>query len=164
MNMPTSKILFFGILVILLGAGCKEEQYTYGVEDVLVQPVDLSGKKSKTPEQFLNILYANLYQKAMSANQLVKATDVITSIGDKQVAYETVISKFMNDPNIILPTEESMRTDPESFVKESYQRFFVRVPTEAEKTWMINFINSHPDVTPEHVYYSFAIANEYYFY
>ncbi len=157
-------MLAFGLLLGLLVGSCKEEQYTYGVEDVLIQPVDLSGKKAKTPEQFLNILYANLYQKAMSANQLVKATDVITSIGDKQVAYETVISKFMNDPNIILPTEESMRNDPEAFVKESYQRFFVRVPTEAEKTWMINFINSHPDVTPEHVYYAFAIANEYYFY
>lgn len=164
MNMPTFKRLIPVLLVGLAMGSCTEEKYTYGVNDVIVQPTDLSGKKSKTPEQYLNILYANLNQRAMSANQLVKATDVITSIGDKQVAYETVISKFMNDPDIILPSEESMRNDPESFVKETYQRFFVRVPTEAEKTWMINFINSNPDVTPEHVYYAFAIANEYYFY
>lgn len=164
MNMPISRILLPVMGLLLLVGGCTEEKYTYGVEDVIVQPVDLSGKKAKTPEQYLSILYANLYQKAMSPNQLVKATDVIASIGDKQVAYETVISKFMNDPNIILPSEEDMRADPEAFVRETYQRFFVRVPTEAEKTWMINFINSHPDVTPEHVYYSFAISNEYYFY
>ena len=164
MNMPTFRILTAILLLGLLAGGCKEEQYYYGVEDVLIQPVDLSGKKAKTTEQYLNILYANLYQKAMSANQLVRATDVITSIGDKQVAYETLVSKFMNDPNIILPSEESMRNETEEFVKETYQRFFVRIPTEAEKTWMINFINSHPDVTPEHVYYAFAISNEYYFY
>jgi hypothetical protein len=57
-----------------------------------------------------------------------------------------------------------MRQDPEAFITETYKRFFVRVPTEAEKTYMINYINSHPEVTPEHVYYAFAISNEYYFY
>ena len=153
--------------VFLLGLSlmaCKEESYVYEVNPVTVQPVDLSGKKAKTPEQYLSILYANLYQRAMSPNQLVKATDVITSIGDKQVAYETVISKFMNDPDIILPPADSMRSNPDAFITETYKRFFVRVPTEAEKTWMINFINANPDVTPEHVYYAFSIANEYYFY
>lgn len=165
--MPTSKrsLPLSGLLIALVALGaCKEKSYIYGVEEVLVQPVDLSGKKEKTPEQYIAILYANLYQKAMSPNQLVQATETITSIGDKQVAYETLISKFMNDPDIRLPSEQSMREDPEAFVIETYKRFFVRVPTEGEKTWMINYIKSHPEVTPEHVYYAFAISNEYYYY
>jgi hypothetical protein len=165
--MPISKPVRYGFVILgfmlALGA-CKEKTYIYGVDEVLVQPVDLSGKKEKTPEQYIAILYANLYQRAMSPNQLVQATETITSIGDKQVAYETLISKFMNDPNIKLPSTEGMRDDPESFVIETYKRFFVRVPTEGEKTWMINYIKSHPEVTPEHVYYAFAISNEYYYY
>lgn len=161
-NRHTLALLALTLLIAL--PSCKENTYVYGLEDITVQPVDLSGKKAKTPEQYIAILYANLYQKAMSPNQLVRATETITSIGDKQVAYETVISKFMNDPNIILPSNESMRQDPEAFITETYKRFFVRVPTEAEKTYMINYINSHPEVTPEHVYYAFAISNEYYFY
>lgn len=163
--MPISKSLLWAFLPLFLLAGaCKEQATSYGIEEVLVQPVDLSGKKEKTPEQYIAILYANLYQRAMSPNQLVKATETITSIGDKQVAYETVISKFMNDPEIKLPSNEAMRSDPEAFIEEAYKRFFVRVPTQAEKTWMINYINSHPEVTPEHVYYAFAISNEYYYY
>lgn len=163
--MPISKFLLWAFLPFLLLTGaCKEQATSYGIEEVLVQPVDLSGKKEKTPEQYIAILYANLYQRAMSPNQLVKATETITSIGDKQVAYETVISKFMNDPEIKLPSNEAMRSDPEAFIEEAYKRFFVRVPTQAEKTWMINYINSHPEVTPEHVYYAFAISNEYYYY
>lgn len=167
MNMPIFNRLLPVIMataIMLALPACKEKSYVYGVEDILVQPVDLSGKKAKTPEQYIAILYANLYQKAMSPNQLVRCTETITSIGDKQVAYETVISKFMNDPNIKLPTNEFMRTDTDAFITETYARFFVRVPTEAEKTYMINYINSHPEVTPEHVYYAFAISNEYYFY
>jgi len=167
MNMPISKPVRYGFVVLgfMLSLGaCKEKTYIYGVDEVLVQPVDLSGKKEKTPEQYIAILYANLYQRAMSPNQLVQATETITSIGDKQVAYETLISKFMNDPNIKLPSTQHMREDPEAFVIETYKRFFVRVPTEGEKTWMINYIKSHPEVTPEHVYYAFSISNEYYYY
>lgn len=163
MNTPIFKWLLPLCLLLALGA-CKQETYVYGVEDILIQPVDLSGKKEKTPEQYIAILYANLYQRAMSPDQLVKATEIITSIGDKQVAYETLISKFMNDPNIKLPTNELMRSDIPAFIDETYKRFFVRVPTEAEKTWMTNYILSHPEVTPEHIYYAFAISNEYYYY
>lgn len=165
--MPISKIaltLFAALTMVLATFSCKQEIYSYEVNDVLVQPVDLSGKKEKTPEQYIAILYANLYQRAMSPNQLVRCIDIITSIGDKQVAYETVISKFMNDPAIKLPTDEYMRTETEAFIAETYKRFFVRVPTQAEKTWLSNYIASHPEVTPEHVYYAFAISNEYYYY
>lgn len=152
------------IAFMIMAVACKDTSYIYNVEPTLVQPVDLTGKKEKTPEQYIAILYANLYQRAMSPNQLVKATETIASIGDKQVAYETIISKFMNDPAIKLPSDDFMRDSTEAFIQETYKRFFVRVPTEAEKTWMINYIKSHPEVTPEHVYYAFAISNEYYYY
>jgi hypothetical protein len=163
MNMPTSKFLPLLALLVLL-ASCREESRIYGLTEVGVQPVDLSGKKEKTPEQYIAILYANLFQKAMSPNQLVRATELVQSIGDKQVAYETLVSRFMNDPAVVLPSVQDMREDPEAFVTETYRRFFVRVPSEGEKTWLANYIRSHPEVTPEHIYYSFAISNEYYFY
>lgn len=165
MNTPTSKALVL-LLALLVGAlpSCTEKSYVYGLEEVGVQPVDLSGKKEKTPEQYIAILYANLFQKAMSPNQLVRATELVQSIGDKQVAYETLVSRFMNDPAVVLPSDQEMRAEPEAFVTETYRRFFVRVPSESEKTWLANYIRSHPEVTPEHIYYSFAISNEYYFY
>lgn len=143
---------------------CETKTYVYELNDGNVNPVDYGTKKQKSAEVFLNVLYANMFQTAMSPNDLVRCNNVITSIGDKQVAYETVISKFMNDPAVKLPTNEAMRKNIPVFIDETYRRFFVRHPTEAEKTYFVHFIESNPNITPEHVYYSFAISNEYYYY
>ena len=51
MNMPTFKRLIPVLLVGLAMGSCTEEKYTYGVNDVIVQPTDLSGKKSKSTDQ-----------------------------------------------------------------------------------------------------------------
>jgi hypothetical protein len=159
------RILAFLLMASLFTTyGCEERPYIYEVNDIDVEPNNSGKNKEKSQEQFINIAYANLYQRPLSPNQLVDVSNVITSIGDKQVAYETIIAKMMGDPNISIPTSQEMRDDVEGFVLETYKRFFVRIPTEAEKTFFINFIESNPNVTPELVYFSFATSNEYYFY
>ena len=120
--------------------------------------------KEKTNEQYLNIVYANLYQQALSPDKLVDLSNVIQSIGDKQVAHEIIISKMMNDPNIKLPPLSEMKADPEKFIINTYKRFFVREPTQAEKAFFLNFIKSHPNITPEHIYFAFATSAEYDYY
>ncbi|MEO1713972.1 MAG: hypothetical protein AAFU60_11635, partial [Bacteroidota bacterium] len=64
----------------------------------------------------------------------------------------------------VIPSNQEMRADIETFIEETYKRFYVRIPTEAEKTWWINYLESNTDVDPELVYFSFATSNEYYFY
>jgi len=141
--------------------GCEERTYIYEVNEVTVTPNDSNKDKEKTIEQFIAILYANLFQKALSPNQLVDATEIVESIGDKQLAYETIIAKLINDPNAVIPSNGQMRNNIEQFVIDTYERFFVRIPTESEKLFFINFIETHPNITPEHVYTSFATSNEY---
>ena len=158
-----TKLTILSIL-LLCTWGCKEESYIYEVNEVAVSPNNSTKEKEKTTEQYLNILYANLFQQALSPNELFNLTSVIQSIGDKQVAYETVVAKMLNDPDVVLPTKDEMRMDLDHFITESYKRFFVRLPTEAEKTFMVNFLESRPDLGPEHVYFSMATSNEYYFY
>lgn len=160
------QLLLYSILCTLLFSSCKEKTYIYEVNDILVIPNNAEKDKQKTTEQYLSILYANLYQKALSPNQLVNLSDIIASIGDKQVAYETVVAKMMSDSEVraLLPTAEEMRNDIELFIKNTYQRFFVRFPTEAEKTYWVNYIESHPNITPEHIYFAFATCDEYYYY
>lgn len=150
--------------VLLCSFGCKEESYIYEVNDVNINPNNSTKEKEKTTEQYLNILYANLYQKALSPNKLYELNTVIQSIGDKQVAYETVVAKMLKDPDVVLPTEDEMRANLGQFITDTYKRFFIRLPTEAEKTFMVNFLESRPDLGPEHVYFSMATSNEYYFY
>ena len=155
---------FFLFFCLLLFAACKEKTYYYEVSDIEVLPNNADKDKQKSQEQFINIAYANLFQQPLSSNELVDLSQLVTSIGDKQVAFEAIIAKMIGDPDVALPSEQEMRSDVEAFVIETYKRFFVRLPTEAEKTFFVNFIESHPNLTPEHVYFTFATCNEYYYY
>jgi hypothetical protein len=159
-------LYFTPLLFLLVLFSCKQENKTllYEVSSIDVEPNNSGKDKEKSQEQFLNIAYANIYQQPLSPNELVDLSDVITSIGDKQVAYETVIAKMMAEPDVQLPTKADMDADVEQFVIDTYKRFFVRLPSEAEKTWFVNFIESNPNLTPEHIYFTFATCNEYYFY
>ncbi len=161
-NHTIPAVFFFGIL--LLFSNCKEESYIYEVNEVTIGSNPSDDKKQKTNEQYINILYANLYQKALSPNKLYELSSVIQSIGDKQVAYETIVAKMLNDPEVVLPTAQEMRADLGGFITETYKRFYVRLPSEAEKSYFVNFLESHPDIEPEHVYFSMATSNEYYYY
>ena len=129
-------------------------------ETLEITPVNPTKDKAKTHSQYISILYTNMFQRAIGPNRLLDALNAIESIGDKQVAYDMLVSKYMNAPDIILPTEDYMRSDPESFVRDTYERFLVRQPTEAELQWMIIYIESRPALTPELVYFSFATSNE----
>ena len=163
--MPTliKAVALFLVFSVLLSS-CKEEKYGYELEDLEILLDGPEKDKEKTVQQYLNILYANLYQTPLSPRKLVEMTDVVASIGDKQVAYEVIVAKMMNDPLIQLPADSLMRNDPEAFIVETYNRFYVRKPTQAELQFFLNFIQSNPEVTTELVYFAFALSNEYYYY
>jgi hypothetical protein len=156
------------LFLFLLSAGvlvsCKKTEYVYQIENENLYPDNAGKVKVKSDEQFVSILYANLFQEALGANELVRVVRCIRANGDKDLIHEVLVSNFMNRADVQLPEAEFMRANPDSFVVETYKRFLVRYPTEAEKTWFRNYINTHPTVTPEIVYASFAISNEYQFY
>jgi hypothetical protein len=154
------------ILMISLSlSSCrKEENILYEVNNVDAADVGAEKNRFKSEQQYVAILYANLFQKALSGSQLVEVTELIESCGDKETIKEVIISSFMNSPEKIIPTEQEMRANPNLFIEETYIRFLVRRPSQAEKTWFRNFIESDPHVTPELVYMSFALSDEYNYY
>ncbi|HLF64800.1 MAG TPA: hypothetical protein VI603_13645 [Saprospiraceae bacterium] len=166
MNTPISGRSLIPLLCIfsIFLCTCHEEDFVYGIDDLEITPVNSEKDKAKTHAQYISVLYSNMFQSAIGPNQMLQALKAIESIGDKQVAYDILVSKYMNDPNVKLPSAESMREDPETFVRETYTRFLVRQPTEAELQWMINYIESRPALTPELVYFSFATSNEHFHY
>jgi len=155
---------YISLLLLVALFSCKENTYIFEVDEVGVNPNNAEKDKEKTPEVFLNVAYANLYQEALSSNEQVQMSEVVQSIGDKQIAYETIIAKMMKDPAVVFPTNQEMRVDLGLFIEETYERFYVRKPTEAEKVWWVNYLESRPNITAELVYYSFATSNEYNFY
>lgn len=153
------------VFLLLFAAGCKKEpEPLFLLNDVELYPSSASKEKMKTNEQFVAILHANLFQTALSANDIFSINTCIESIGDKELAREVIISNFMNDPDVLIPTVEAMNLDVDAFIEDTYIRFYVRYPTEAEKLYMRNFITTNPYVTPEIVYFSFALSNEYLYY
>ena len=171
MNMRIS-INRYGIFLIaallLLSISCKKDEEKgsneYVVNPVTSLPPNAGKTKEKSDQQYVAILHANLFQVALSANQVFEISQCIESIGDKELAREVIISNFMNESDVKMPSDSLMRADLETFIIDTYQRFLVRNPTEAEITYFRNYIKANPDVTPELVYFSFALSNEYLFY
>ena len=158
------KLLIISTIILFAFASCKKEDLIYDVNQIQSTSYNANKNKLKSPAQYISILYANLFQKALSANELVEITRCIESIGDKEVAHEIVLSNFMNKSGVTLPSDSFMRSDLNGFLEETYKRFYVRDITEAEREFFLNFFESHPDLSAEMVYYAFALSNEYQFY
>ena len=164
MNMHIlNKIIVF-FLLILIVSSCQKDDIVYDINQLQSSSYNANKNKQKSIGQYISIVYANLFQKALSSNELVEITRCIESIGDKQVAHEIVLSNFMNEPDVIIPSDSLMRADLDLFLEETYKRFFVREITEAEREFFLNYLNANPNVSSEMVYMSFALSNEYQFY
>ena len=155
-------VLLFSCISILFN-GCEKETI-YDVNEETILPPNANKTKLKSDQQYIAILYANMFQTALSSNDLFEASECVQSIGDKDLVHEILISNYMNQAGVILPTDEEMRADIDVFLNETYNRFLVRNPSEAELQYFKNYINTNPNVTPELVYFSFALSNEYQYY
>ena len=149
------------LALALVISGCRKEEDVYEVNPEDLQLVETSKFKLKTTNQYVAILYANLFQTALSANKLVEINRLFDAIGDDHVAKEVLISNFMNDASVVIPSDTDMRADPETFIYETYVRFLIRRPTEAEQAYFVNLIETNTDITAELIYFSFALSDEY---
>ncbi|HAW51863.1 MAG TPA: hypothetical protein DCX54_05970 [Flavobacteriales bacterium] len=168
MNMRTLINILLLVVLSFSFESCKREEEKgdpqYLVNPVTSLPPNAGKLKLKTNQQYVAILHANLFQVALSANQIFEISQCIESVGDKEIAREVIISNFMNEPGVIMPSAAEMRADIRTFIIDTYQRFLVRNPTEAEIEYFKNYISANPNVTPELVYFSFSLANEYLYY
>jgi|JI102314A1RNA_FD_contig_71_580506_length_1840_multi_2_in_0_out_0_2 hypothetical protein len=163
-NNLTASVAALAAVSVFLQACKKEQVGLYEVNEVQLLP-DAAGKdKLKSNQQFVSILYTNLFQTGLSGVDVFELDQLFQSIGDKDLAKEVLISNFFNDSSVQLPSVLEMNSDLNTFIENTYKRFFIRMPNEAEKTWLRNFIQANPYVTPEIVYFSFALSNEYKYY
>jgi hypothetical protein len=155
-------ILFLVVISIILFS-CKKD-LSYGVDAINTMPLNANKTKLKTNAQYISILYTNLFQKALSANEMIEITHCIEGFGDKETIHEVIVSNFMNKPDVIVPSDSIMRADVGNFLKEAYIRFYVREITEAEKEYLTNIIEVNPTFTTEMLYTAFALSDEYQYY
>ena len=174
MNLLIMKKLYFLLLLLMPFVSCKKEitvnkeqivnNVIYELNPQVVYQSSSEKTKQKTAEQFLSILYANLFQTAIPQDDLIELSDLRLSNGDKAAIDELIINSFINDANVIVPTNAIMRADIDAFVEATYVRFYLRQPTAYEAYYLKNEIEGDTDLTPRLVYTSFALSNEYKYY
>jgi hypothetical protein len=156
---------YISILCIACLFACtKEKKVVFGVRPEVLYEDKAKKTKKKSDAEYISILYTNLYQTPISPNQLYKTQNVIFSIGDHNVASELVLSNYFNTTGLKIPTDGQMRNNIDSFVTTTYKRFYLRLPSEGEKTFFKNYISLNSNVTVEMVYTAFAASDEYQFY
>ena len=161
--MRGSKLLI--ALIALAAIGCRPEpEASFELQGLEVTPGFAVKDRLKTNEQWVAIVHTNLFQSAMSANDLYNAARVFESIGDQSLAREVLLSNFFNQPNLNLMSRDEMLENLNAFLDETYLRFYTRFPTQAERTYVREFILNNPGMTPELVYMSFALSDEYRYY
>jgi hypothetical protein len=163
-NLKDKVIPVLFLLAALLGACKKEKQVSFGVVKDAVYEDKARKNKSKSDAEYISILYTNLYQVPISPTQLYKTQNILYSIGDRNVASELVLSNYFNTGGLKIPSNTSMRSNIDSFVQNSYKRFFLRYPSEGERTFFRNYITMNPNVTVEMVYTAFSVSDEYQYY
>lgn len=165
MNMITRQIPFALIFVLLLAWSCKREEiYTYGVNDVTVEQPGAVKPNVKSDLEVISIAHTDLFGATIAPSDLSNLATSYQSFGDKRLIIDMIILNFLNEPNVQIPTDAEMRADLETFVREAYNRFFVRQPTAFEEWFVSDIISKDADITPELVYYAFMTSNEYRYY
>jgi hypothetical protein len=169
--MQTSKyinrLLLIPVIAVSISfSSCKKKEisYEYGVNPEAVLPNNIEKTHLKTTDQFVAILYTNLFQKSLSASQLFQISQCFDSVGDQILARQLIIANFLGKSGVILPTDAQMKADIPKFIEETFIKFYIRKPTEAEKTYLTQMITSDPKITAELVYFSFALSDEYMYY
>ena len=150
-----------GSTLLLIGGCTAEPDVTYGLLPLELDASNAEKDRVKSIDQWITILYADLFGEALGSAELFEVKQAFFSVGDQDIARATLVSNFMQDANVQLPDAGVMVQDPDGFIDDTYVRFLVRYPTEAERTWMRNYLASNPTMTPELVYTAFALSEEY---
>lgn len=157
-------LLILSVFVLLLSSCEKEEKVVYGLKSTDILTPSANKDKLKSDEQFIAVLYVNLFQQAISSSEQIEVEHLIRSFGDKRLAYEILISNYMNRPDVIIPTNAEMRQNIDQFIIDTYEKFYVRIPTQLEMAYFKNYLENNENISPELVYFSFAISDESFYY
>lgn len=165
MNTFSERTGFCLILAALIAlASCKKEKEVYVIPDQEVTTQASAKSTLKTDQEYISILYADLFAVPITNTKLNELGNLSESFGDKQVTSNLFLANFLNSSSVKLPTKTEMQGDPGKFVEDTYLKFYTRRPNEFEKFYFVNLIQSDTSVTPELVYYAFGTSVEYRFY
>lgn len=152
-------------LVIAFGVSCKKEvTKQYAIDEVELYTSASEKKNLKTDEQFISILYSDLFGTAITNTKLQELNQAYTSMGDKVLVIDILIKSMLADPSAEVPTKAAMDAQPANFVKTAYKTLLVRNPTRQEEWFLVNQIEKNKVLEPIDIYYAILTSDEYRYY
>ena len=168
MNTHSIRTVRFPLLamlcMVLLFSACRKKEYTYEVNSVDVVKDGVTKTNLKTDVEFISIAYSDLFGTTITNDKLVKLNIEYDAFGDKKLIEDLIVRNFLNDPAVQLPTKAYMDANLDTFISDTYKKFFNRLPNEMEAWNLKKIISADNTITPELVYYSFMTSNEYRYY
>src|SRR6185436_1493348 len=142
------RFLSLSLLLSIILCSCKKEvlqkviydNTIYGVTPVNLYLSNADKTKQKSPEQFVSILYSNLTNQTIPADDLTHISEVTYSFGDKGLVNSMLLENFLSAPQIEIPSKQQMRNDITTFVSNTYLKFYLRKPSEYEKYFFSSMI------------------------
>lgn len=153
--------LLLSLVFCLFFISCKKEtENVYAIDPVHVSQTGQKGN-FKSDLQFVSIAYSDLFGKQISVQELNALIGGYNAVGDKSLVIDLIIRNLFMQPGIIKTSQAAMQSDPETFIDDTFKRFFIREPSEMESWFFSNSIKSNPQLLPEDIYYSLMSAEEY---
>jgi hypothetical protein len=151
------------ILISLVFLSCKktETKTVYQVQEVFVDSPGAEKPNVKKSTEYISIAYSDLFQKSIPSDLLSELTESYVAFADVTIIEDLIIRNFLNDSEVIVPSDNDMRADIGLFVKSCYNQFYGREPSGQETWFLQNLIEDNTGLTPDVIYYSFLTSNEY---
>ena len=156
---------FLAIALLPVFLACtKHKVNEYEINEVVVTTNHNNKKNLKSDLQFISIMYSDLVGNTIPSKKLKNLTTAYNSFGDKNIIIDRITRNFLLDPSADIPDDLEMRSDVKQFIKDTYKKFYVRNPNEAEIWYLEKSINENLDLTATDIYYAFLTSEEYKYY
>ncbi|HQU99633.1 MAG: hypothetical protein JNK61_04945 [Bacteroidia bacterium] len=163
MNIWGNKIIAIATCILLVSCE-KEVTYVYDVNTVTVSAEGSNKPNVKTTAEFISIAYSDLLGKAISNAEQQQLNVAYNSFGDNKLIEDLIIKNLLQKPGAQIPSKASMLVDVDSFISNTYKKFYNRNPNAFEMYFMHKLITTNNTITPTLIYYAFMTSNEYRYY
>lgn len=164
MNISTIRKIGFSLLFLISLSCNKEVVNVYEIDRVDLYGSASEKKNLKNDEQFIAILYRDLFNESIGSDEMEVLFATYASVGDKPLIIDEIIKSLLSQSEVEIATMAEMRDDPDGFINDVFERFLIRKPTAQEAWFLETQIAQNPDLKPVDVYYALLTSQEYRYY
>jgi hypothetical protein len=155
------KVIYLLACILVLGSCQKETLWLYEVNTETIKLSEIDKEAVKKDLEFISFVHMDLFGKPIDSEELTQAVKCYAANGDKAMITDRLIRSYLNKSTLVVPTQTQLSIDPESFILETYKKFYHRSPSELELWYLKNYISTNTSVTPVMIYYAFLTSDEY---